>query len=327
MISFCGAPDSDECAQNLARALGTCTELGVPVATHKLEGPTTALIFLGVEIDTVLSQLRLPVEKLRRLKESLASWVVRRSCRKRDLLSLIGSLHNAAAVVKPGRVFLRRLIDLSKIPKGLHHFVRLTKEAQSDIQWWRTFVDRWNGVGLLSALGRVQPYVCVRSDASGLWGCGAVWRHTWLQLQWSEAAIDLRIAAKEAVPVVLAAFCWGHHWTGKCVLFEVDNSTVALALQSGSCRDPQVMRLLRMLHFVAAEHPFTYTSKHIPGTENSLADAISRNSLSTAFSVQPLLAQDPCPISSCLSALVQDDNIDWTSATWTTRFLACLQPV
>ena len=152
--------------QNLARALGTCTELGVPVATHKLEGPTTAFIFLGVEIDTVLSQLRLPVEKLRRLKESLASWAVRRSCRKRDLLSLIGSLHNAAAVVKPGRVFLRRLIDLSKIPKGLHHFVRLTKEAQSDIQWWRTFVDRWNGVGLLLALGRVQPGVCVRSDAS-----------------------------------------------------------------------------------------------------------------------------------------------------------------
>ena len=103
---------------------------------------------------------------------------------------------------------------------------------------------------------------------------------------------------------MLAAFCWGRHWTGKCVLFEVDNSTVALALQSGSCRDPQVMRLLRLLHFVSAERQFTYTSQHIPGTENSLADAISRNSLSTAFSVQPLLAQDPCPISSCLSALV-----------------------
>ena len=260
----------------------------------------------------MLSQLRLPVEKLLRLKESLASWAVRRSCRKRDLLSLIGSLHNAAAVVKPGRVFLRRLIDLSKILKGLHHFVCLTKEAQWDIQWWRTFVDRWNGVGLVSALGRVQPDVCVRSDASGLWGCGAVWRHTWLQLQWSEAAIDLRIAAKEAVPVVLAAFCWGRHWTGKCVLFEVDNSTVTLALQSGSCRDPQVMRLLRLLHFVAAERQFTYTSQHIPGTENSLADAIFPNSLSAAFSVQPLLAQDPCPISSCLRALVQDDNIDWT---------------
>ena len=275
----------------------------------------------------MLGQLRLPVEKLRRLKESLASWAVRRSCRKRDLLSLIGSSHNAAAVVNPEWVFLRRFINLSKIPKGLHHFVRLTKEAQSDIQWWRTFVDRWNGVGLLSALGRVQPDVCERSDASGLWGCGAVWRHTWLQLQWSEAAIDLRITAKETVPVVLAAFCWGRHGTGKCVLFEVDNSTVALALQSGSCRDPQVMRLLRMLHFVAAEHQFTYTSQHIPGTENCLTDAISRNSVSTAFSVQPLLAHDPCPISSCLSALVQDDNIDWTSAAWTTQFLACLQPV
>ena len=79
------------------------------MASHKLEGPITTLVFLGIEIDTVMGQIRLPAEKLRRLIEVLAIWADRRSCTKRELLSLIGSLHHAAAVVRPGRVFLRRL--------------------------------------------------------------------------------------------------------------------------------------------------------------------------------------------------------------------------
>ena len=104
----------------------------------------------------------------------------------------------------------------------------------------------------------------------------------------------------------------------------MDNSTVALALQSGSCRDPQVMRLLRMLHFVAAEWQFTYTSEHIAGSDNTLADAISRDQLSTAFSVQLLLELDQCQVSPSLRDLVQNGNLDCTSDTWTTQFLACL---
>ena len=88
----------------------------MPVAMNKLEAPTTSLTFLGIEIDTVKGQLSFPADKLGRLKDMLASWVARRSCTKRELLSLIGYLHHAAAVVKPGQVFLRRLIDLSKIP-------------------------------------------------------------------------------------------------------------------------------------------------------------------------------------------------------------------
>ena len=143
--------------------------------------------------------------------------------------------------------FLRRLIDLSKVPKALHHFVRLNSEARSDIQWWQAFACRWNGVGLLSALGQSIPSVWIRSDASGGWGCGALCGGAWLQLHWAGELSGLGIAAKEAIPVVLAAFTWGYQWQGKHVVFEVDNSTVVAALRSGSCRDAEVMRLLRLL--------------------------------------------------------------------------------
>ena len=57
------------------------------------------------------------------------------------------------------------------------------------------------------------------------------------------------------------------------------------ALRSGSCRDAEVMQLLRLLHFAAAELQFTFTSVHIPGSSNVVADAQSSNHLSVAVSV------------------------------------------
>ena len=34
-----------------------------------------------------------------------------------------------------------RMIDLAKIPKRPHHFVRLNMEFQADLRWWHVFAD------------------------------------------------------------------------------------------------------------------------------------------------------------------------------------------
>ncbi len=63
-----GAPASTECATRLSTLLATFDCLGLPVAPEKLEGPTTRLTFLGIELDTSAMVMRLPREKLRDLK-------------------------------------------------------------------------------------------------------------------------------------------------------------------------------------------------------------------------------------------------------------------
>ena len=65
---FMSDPGSEECADALRLALVLCEWLGVPVAEGKVEGPDTSLIFLGIQLDTVSWVLRLPEEKLRRLR-------------------------------------------------------------------------------------------------------------------------------------------------------------------------------------------------------------------------------------------------------------------
>ena len=83
--------------------------LGVPQEQSKLEGPATCLKFLGIEVDTMTLQIRLPSEKLHHLKEQLAAAVSKRCMSKRNLQSLTSLLQHATKVVRPGRPFLHRL--------------------------------------------------------------------------------------------------------------------------------------------------------------------------------------------------------------------------
>ena len=64
-------PHSEECQQAVQTMDTVCARLGVPMTPHKREGPTTCLVFLGIEIDTVAGELRLPEEKLSRLMSLL----------------------------------------------------------------------------------------------------------------------------------------------------------------------------------------------------------------------------------------------------------------
>ena len=45
-----GPPDSDTCKRSLDLLISECHSLGVPLAPEKLEGPSSVLIFLGIEI-------------------------------------------------------------------------------------------------------------------------------------------------------------------------------------------------------------------------------------------------------------------------------------
>ena len=90
-------------------------EGSMPTDPEKDEGTATIIGLLGIELDTE------------------ASWRRKKACKKRELLSLIGSLSHACKAVRAGRSFLRRLIDLSTTVKHLNHFVRLGASARSDI--------------------------------------------------------------------------------------------------------------------------------------------------------------------------------------------------
>ena len=58
--------------------VSTCSMLGVPLEPSKLVGPVTCLTFLGIEIDTMALQIRLPEDKLTNLRRELSQVVSKR---------------------------------------------------------------------------------------------------------------------------------------------------------------------------------------------------------------------------------------------------------
>ena len=59
-----GAPGSQECQQNTLIMQSVCEEAGLPMEPSKSVGPTTSIVFLGILINTVEEELRLPQDKL-----------------------------------------------------------------------------------------------------------------------------------------------------------------------------------------------------------------------------------------------------------------------
>ena len=66
--STIGPSGSGVCEQNLEVMLSYCQKLGVPVSAEKCTGPSSKLTFLGFELDTISMAVRLPEEKLQRIK-------------------------------------------------------------------------------------------------------------------------------------------------------------------------------------------------------------------------------------------------------------------
>ena len=208
-------------------ALCTCQLLGVPTAPDKVHEPSNVLTFLGIEIDSTSLQLHLPEPKLTELCQTLAQ---KNSCTKRELLSLVGKLHHASAVVKPGRTFLRRLIDLSTTVTKLHHHIRLTNSARSDIQRWHSFLAIWNGI---SYLPPAEPHYFIESDAPGSWGGAAIWGCQWFQFRWPDSWQNINIAVKELLPIVMTITIWSKVWSGQSVRCWCDNEAVVTVVNTG----------------------------------------------------------------------------------------------
>ena len=101
--------------------------------------------FLGIELDKITQTARLPQDKFEATLTMLQRWESKKTCSRRELESLVRSLHHAYKVVQPGRTFLRRMINLVCGVRQPDHPIRLNLEFKRDLAWWLEFFRDWNG--------------------------------------------------------------------------------------------------------------------------------------------------------------------------------------
>lgn len=254
-----------------------CEQLGVPLAQEKTVGPVQVITYLGLEIDTLSQQVRVPLVKIRALCSKIHAALGRSKISLVDLQSLVGSLNFVCKAVAPGRAFLRRLIALSRGLTRPHHRVRMSKGAKLDLLMWLEFLDHFNGVSPISACAW-DDSVELYTDAALSVGYGAFFHGKWVQGRWPSCLIQQQpsIAFLEFFPLLVAVLCWGPLLANRRVRFRSDNLAVVHIINSQTSQCERIMHLVRLFVLQCLKYNIVFKAVHIPGVCNELADSLSR---------------------------------------------------
>jgi len=155
--------------------------------------------------------LSLPPDKVTKLKDSLACFKARSRASCRQLQQLVGKLSWASHVVRGGRVYLQRCLDMLRPLKKPHHKVRLTPAFYGDIEWWLQCLDHFNQTRIMRSDG---PEINVFTDACNA-GAGMVTQNDWAYIDWKldqPSMTAAHINIKETMAIIHAVKRWAPVW-------------------------------------------------------------------------------------------------------------------
>jgi len=270
-----------------------CCFLGLR-SNEKKRQAGTAVEFLGIELDSMAMEARLPPAKLQRARELVAAAVKADTLSQHDLEALVGFLSFCSKVIVPGRAFLSTLY--ASLAKNTRYY-RVTASMARDLAWWHYFLPRWNGIKILRSIAsRSTSYMW--TDASGSWGIGGYWvphenslpvdvfserYSTRTRQQALHINVHEMSAVRHALRLWLPRLCGGR------VIIYGDNAAVVAGLNRGSIRGGP-MAPLRDIAMLLALNDILIEAIWIDSKSNDLADLLSRGKYETIANKYPQLS-------------------------------------
>ena len=245
--------------------------LGLDISEKKLVPPSTVAVCLGVEIDSVHSTISIPAEKLTHICRMITEWSTKTSCSKRQLQSLLGNLLYVHKCVRPGRLFLNRMLDLLRANYDANH-IKLTIDFRRDLRWFTKFLTKYNGTSYFDHRptdGLVDLDAC-------LVGLGGRYQSWVYHLPVVRHYRNLSIVHLGMINILVALRIFPPSWHRKQVLIRCDNEAVVQVLKSGRTRDPFLATCARNIWFESALADVSLIYTHIRGRDNKVADLLSR---------------------------------------------------
>jgi len=314
-----------------------------PISLKKYGGWASVGDLLGLRIDLNKMMISLPQDKVTKARELLAEFPpTRTKSSYKEIMSLIGRLRHYAFCIRPGRYFLRRMINVTLLGEGGGDGVRwrcgrreiiLDSEFHADIAWWAKLLnlhaenpDKYS----LPIFAHVRRAADIRviGDASGSAGGGVITGlGIWWRVEWPEAIKERLLATNKAripiteneeetsgnkpaaggkkrsnmltiahlellVLVLGVATMITYLGTNRplSVLALCDNSNAVSWHRKAGARCPKASALIRILGELETRHRVYLNARHLPGVQNTHADAISRLSGSEAASYMRTVA-------------------------------------
>ena len=264
--------------------------LGLRFQPEKTLSPVTCIEYLGLELDSIAMEARLPTPKLDILRDLLAEWSTRPVCTLLQLQELAGYLQFVSQVIPLSRAFMHHIFRFMTSFRTSRTRRRVPSALRRDLDWWQNVASSWNGICLL-APKRAEAHIF--TDASGTKGIGGIFGSRWFSSRLPRRLRDRDIQYKELFAVLHALLCWGPDLSGKHVIFHVDNQAVVQALLNLSNRSTPVAELLRRFLNLTCHLDLSFSAIWLSSSQNALADSASRFQYAHLFDLAPYLNPQP----------------------------------
>ena len=270
---FVGADEYSRAVDAYHALLEVLDRIGLQQSPDKAIYPCPVAEFLGVTFNAPNGTIEVSPERLVELVTELQHWEGKEYYTRTDLESIIGKLQFVTACVRPGRVFICRLLNsLRETPRGIKR--KVDPEMAKDLSWWKEFMPKYNGV---SIMWPIMIHKDVVSTDASLRFIGGYWKNRqYFRLRLPQIWTNKNIAYLELWAVLVAVRAWGAEFRGKRVHVLCDNQSVVAVLTYGRSRDLFLQAGMREMAHLLASYEMELDIQYVESKANKVPDWLSR---------------------------------------------------
>lgn len=270
--------NSTPCSDNNSLAVSTLQKCGFTVHPEPKSclSPTQEIEFIGFIINSIAMSVRLTQAKMDAIKELCITILNKSQPSIREVAKLIGKFTSSFPGVRFGGLHYRNLERCKtfflRIRQGdFDKNMTLSKEAKSDIAWWRDNVcGSWNDIYIPC------PSITIHSDASKSgWGAVIDFISTGGFLSAEEQEEHINVLELKAILFGLQSLI--PHVFDEHVKIMCDNTTAVAAVnKKGSTKSIECDEIAKLIWEWGIAHNVWLSAAHVPGVLNVKADEESR---------------------------------------------------
>lgn len=271
------------------------SNLGVAIQHEKTEGPAQCITYLGLLIDTVKREIRLPEVKRVKYLEGLDTLLQDPHPTMALLAKTAGRLVHISSVHRTGAAYIQPLWDVLYKERSQwtrkqleRHGLTIDPELLACLHWWKAILaipnihrKLWNSPkkalflwSKVSVCQAVENAYTIATDASN-YGWGASTGTYTATGIWTNKQQRQSNNWRELKAVSLAIKTWDFI-NNSPVLILSDSSTVVAALRKRASNSQALQNLIKEITAVEQERNIEVVAFHIPGSLNDLPDRLSR---------------------------------------------------
>ena len=273
-----GAAEEESKAEEAYDCLGWILDtIGIKESKKKACPPAFIAVFLGILFNTLTMTMEITKDRMVEIRNILEEWESKQKATLREVQVLLGKLNFAASTIRAGRIFISRLINsLKEFPDN--GYKKIDENMKKDILWWKRFMGDFDGISIMPPIKWDAPDTIMQTD-SCLDACGGFSQgeaFTTRFPKWIKSNKEIHINELELLAIIVAVRIWKDKLENRNVLAFCDNEVSVEVVNSGRACNRFAQSCLRELCYLNATNNAVIKLIHLPGSENRIADCLSR---------------------------------------------------